>query len=192
MISKKKKQKKTNAFILFFFWLLHKGLCFSLMILLERRLSLYWCGFVAGESSSRALESCRHGQFHSNDNERSILINGSSHAAAIVWQLTFDFVFFSPRQILFLAIRIGVSGFSGGTRPCVEPISPVIKEEEHISCSLLLGEGMKVRVKSLFWKRICLFCVWETNSPAKSHQSVFHTHIYDIFVLVVLQADSFV
>lgn len=100
--------------------------------------------------------------------------------------------FFSPRPILYSAIRMGVFGFLGTHAHGSKSIAPVIKREEHISNNLLLWEEMTVCAKCLPSKHICLFCVWETDSPVKSYQSLFRTRIFDIFVLVVLQADRFV
>lgn len=89
-----------NAYILF---LSHMSWCCSPMISLEQDSVLYWCRFVVRESSSRAVESRGHGQsaFLTNDNERSILINGSS-LTAIVWQLTYsDWFSLTSPNLLF-------------------------------------------------------------------------------------------
>lgn len=89
-----------NAYILF---LLHTGWWCSPLISPEQDSVLYWCGFVVRGSSSRAVESHRHGQsaFLTNDNERSILINGSS-LTAIVWRLAFsDWFSLTSPSLLF-------------------------------------------------------------------------------------------
>lgn len=147
---------------------------------MEKRLSLYWWGFVASGSSSRAVESHRQSAFLTNDNERSILINGSS-LAAIVWQLTFtDCFFFSHRPVFYIAIRMGGFGFFRDTCPWKETITPIMKREGHVSKDLLLQKYMMVCVKCFFSEHICLLLRMRDSQSSEiisinvSHSNFLH------------------
>lgn len=128
------------------------------------RLSLYWCGFVGRESSSRAVESRRHGQsaFLTNDNERSILINGST-LTAIVWRLTFADCFFpSSHNLLFSNWDGSVWLFRTHTHG-ETPITPVIKKERS-----------RFQTNFCDGKRCCFVC---------ERQAVLWNHIHHSFTL---------
>lgn len=87
--------------------------------------------------------------FHSNDNERSVLINGSSDGSRLL------IAFFShlarhlkKKTTKKAKIRTGqVSAvFSVRPHPHVVPISPLIEEERLISCNLLFWGGGRTKL----------------------------------------------